>query len=78
MMRTGASRGIEALESACIANQGRIDLGFRRGNSPDNLAHSARSGDAQTGSTNLSGVCPVHAADLCGRVTAMWLRIRRW
>ena len=31
-----------------------------------------------TGSTNLSGVGPVHAADLCGRVTAMWLRIRRW
>jgi restriction system protein len=30
------------------------------------------------GSTNLSGVGPVHAADLCGRVTAMWLRIRRW
>jgi hypothetical protein len=23
-------------------------------------------------------VGPVHAADLCGRVTAMWLRIRRW
>jgi len=21
---------------------------------------------------------PVHAADFCGRVTAMWLRIRRW
>jgi uncharacterized protein len=32
----------------------------------------------QSGSTNLSGVGPVHAADLCGRVTAMWLRIRRW
>jgi hypothetical protein len=30
------------------------------------------------GSPNLSGVGPVHAADLCGRVTAMWLRIRRW
>src|SRR5215207_4566556 len=30
------------------------------------------------GSTTLSGVGPVHAADLCGRVTAMWLRIRRW
>ncbi len=30
------------------------------------------------GSTNLSGVWPVHAADLCGRVTAMWVRIRRW
>jgi hypothetical protein len=32
----------------------------------------------ETGSTNLSGVGPVHAADFCGRVTAMWLRIRRW
>ena len=32
----------------------------------------------QGGSTNLSGVGPVHAADFCGRVTAMWLRIRRW
>jgi hypothetical protein len=31
-----------------------------------------------TGSTNLSGVCPVHAAGSCGRVTAMWVRIRRW
>jgi hypothetical protein len=30
------------------------------------------------GSTNFSGVGPVHAADFCGRVTAMWLRIRRW
>ena len=30
------------------------------------------------GSTNLSGVGPVHAADLCGRVTTMWLRIGRW
>src|SRR5688572_25246501 len=29
-----------------------------------------------TGSTNLSGVGPVHAAELCGGVTAMWLRIR--
>ena len=29
------------------------------------------------GSTNLSGVCPVHAAGSCGRVTAMWVRIRR-
>ena len=23
-------------------------------------------------------VSPVHAADHCGRVTAMWARIRRW
>jgi 4-hydroxyphenylpyruvate dioxygenase-like putative hemolysin len=29
------------------------------------------------GSTNLRGLVPVHAADLSGRVTAMWLRIRR-
>jgi hypothetical protein len=29
------------------------------------------------GSTNLSGVGPVHAADLSGRVTAMCLGIRR-
>jgi hypothetical protein len=35
-------------------------------------------GLAITGSTNLSGVGPVHAADFCGRVTAMGLRIRRW
>jgi hypothetical protein len=37
-----------------------------------------RTGVAVDGSTNLSGVGPVHAADFCGRVTAMWLRIRRW
>jgi hypothetical protein len=30
------------------------------------------------GSTSLSGVLPVHAADHRGRVTAMWVRIRRW
>jgi hypothetical protein len=24
------------------------------------------------------GLVPFHAADFCGRVTAMWLRIRRW
>jgi hypothetical protein len=28
------------------------------------------------GPTNLSGVRPVHAAGLCGRLTAMWVRIR--
>jgi hypothetical protein len=25
-----------------------------------------------------AGLVPFHAADFCGRVTAMWLRIRRW
>jgi hypothetical protein len=35
-------------------------------------------GSTQRGSTNFSGVGPVHAAGFCGRVTAMWLRIRRW
>jgi hypothetical protein len=29
-------------------------------------------------SSIFSGVFSVHAADVCGRVTAMWLRIRRW
>jgi hypothetical protein len=28
------------------------------------------------GSSNLSAVGPFHAADICGRVTVMWLRIR--
>ncbi len=30
-----------------------------------------------TGSSTLRGVVPGHAADLHGRVTAMWVRIRR-
>jgi hypothetical protein len=37
-----------------------------------------RVGAGQPGSSILSGVGPVHAADLCGRVSTMWLRIRRW
>jgi hypothetical protein len=28
------------------------------------------------GSSNLSAVGPFHPADICGRVTVMWLRIR--
>ena len=34
--------------------------------------------DTHKGFVDLLAGFPFHAADLCGRVTAMWLRIRRW
>jgi hypothetical protein len=33
---------------------------------------------AELGLYEFQRVGPVHAADFCGRVIAMWLRIRRW
>ena len=45
---------------------------------PSNLIRVGAGAEPLRGSTNFSGVGPVHAADFCGRVTAMWLRIRRW
>src|SRR5215211_7363662 len=41
------------------------------------LPHGHRGRPARTAPQLLSGVGPVHAADLCGRVTTVWLRIRR-
>ena len=39
---------------------------------------SQQCGGPRNGLYEFQRVGPVHAADFCGRVIAMWLRIRRW
>ena len=45
---------------------------------PQVVAENARALRAVIGLYEFQRVGPVHAADFCGRVIAMWLRIRRW